>query len=143
MSQMITRNEVEDLCEQELQSKFYGLMQDLIRSQNILNERAKALASLETVEAELNRKRAFRAPVRSTEMRVLGDRGRLARGGPYRPLFAAEGIPFALSYDYLCKSFQSSTTSAARLRSAKAATLDRLPQMFILHHRRVPFLLVS
>jgi hypothetical protein len=47
------------LCEQELQPKFYGLMQDLIRSQNMLNERAMALASLETVEAELNRKRAF------------------------------------------------------------------------------------
>ena len=60
MSQMITRNEVEDLCEQELQSKFYGLMQDLIRSQNMLNERALALTSLETVEAELNRKRALR-----------------------------------------------------------------------------------
>jgi hypothetical protein len=51
MSQLITRNEVEDLCEQELQSKFYGLMQDLIRSQNMLNERAMALAALETVEA--------------------------------------------------------------------------------------------
>jgi hypothetical protein len=60
MSQMITRYEVEDLCERELQSKFYGLMQDLIRSQNMLNERAMALASLETVEAELNRKRALR-----------------------------------------------------------------------------------
>jgi hypothetical protein len=60
MSQMITRNEVEDLCEQEVQSKFYGLMQDLIRSQNLLNERALALTSLETVEAELNRKRALR-----------------------------------------------------------------------------------
>lgn len=60
MSQMITRNEVEDLCEQELQSKFYGLMQDLIRSQNMLNERALALTSLETVEAELNPKRALR-----------------------------------------------------------------------------------
>jgi hypothetical protein len=60
MSQMITRNEVEDLCEQELQSKFYALMHDLIRSQNMLNERAMALASLETVEAALNRKRALR-----------------------------------------------------------------------------------
>jgi hypothetical protein len=53
MSQLITRNEIEDLCEQELQSKFYGLMQDLIRSQNMLNERAMALASL-------NRKRALK-----------------------------------------------------------------------------------
>ena len=60
MSPLITRNEVEDLCAQELQSKFYNLMQDLIRSQNMLNERSKALASLETVEAELSRKRALR-----------------------------------------------------------------------------------
>lgn len=59
MSQLTTRDEVEDLCEQELQSKFHALMQDLIWSQNVLNERAKALTSLETVEAELNRKRAF------------------------------------------------------------------------------------
>ena len=44
MSLLVTRNEVEDLCEQELQLKFYGLMQDLIGSQNMLNERAMALA---------------------------------------------------------------------------------------------------
>ena len=61
MSQLITRNEVEDLCEGELQSKFYAIMSDLIRTQNMLNERAMALASLETVEAEMNRRRA-RAP---------------------------------------------------------------------------------
>jgi hypothetical protein len=60
MSPLITRNEVEDLCERELQSKFYDLMQDLIRSQSMLTERAMALASLETVEAELNRKRALK-----------------------------------------------------------------------------------
>jgi hypothetical protein len=58
-SQLITGNEVEDLCEQELQSKSYARIQDLIRSQNVLNERAMALASPETVEAELNRKRAL------------------------------------------------------------------------------------
>jgi hypothetical protein len=40
-------------------------MQDLIRSQNMLNERAMALASLETVEAELNRKRALRPRCRA------------------------------------------------------------------------------
>ena len=50
----LTRN-VEDLCEQELQSKFYGRMQDLIRSQNMLNERAMALGSLETVDARSER----------------------------------------------------------------------------------------
>jgi hypothetical protein len=61
MSQLITRNEVEDLCEGELQSKFYAIMSDLIRTQNMLNERAMALASLETVEAELHRKRAMKS----------------------------------------------------------------------------------
>ena len=44
MSQLITRNEIEDLCEGELQSKFYAIMSDLIRTQNMLNERAMALA---------------------------------------------------------------------------------------------------
>ena len=60
MSQLITRNELEDLCEEELQSKFYALMHDLIRSQNMLNERAMAVASLETVQTELHRRRALR-----------------------------------------------------------------------------------
>ena len=58
MSQLITRNEIEDLGEEVLQSKFCAIMNDLIRTQNWQNERALALASLETVEAELNRKRA-------------------------------------------------------------------------------------
>ena len=59
MSQLITRHEIEDLCEGELQSKFYAIMNDLIRTQNAMNERAMALASLETVSAELARKRAL------------------------------------------------------------------------------------
>ena len=58
MSQLITRNEIEDLGEEALQSKFYAIMNDLIRTQRWQAERAMALASLETVEAELNRKRA-------------------------------------------------------------------------------------
>ena len=33
MSQLITRNEIEDLCEEELQSKFSAIMNDLIRTQ--------------------------------------------------------------------------------------------------------------
>lgn len=60
MSQLITKNDVEDLCEGELQSKFYELTQDLNRTQNMLNERARAQAALQSVEAELNRKRAAR-----------------------------------------------------------------------------------
>ena len=61
MTQLITRNEVEDLCEGELQSKFYAIMTDLIRTQNLQAERAMALASLETVSAELARKRAMKS----------------------------------------------------------------------------------
>jgi hypothetical protein len=57
-SQFITRNEVEDICEEALQSKFMDLMNDLMRTQRLQAERTFALASLETVEAELNRKRA-------------------------------------------------------------------------------------
>jgi hypothetical protein len=61
MSQLITRNEIEDLCEGELQLKFYAIMNDLIRTQRWQAERTMALAALETVEAELNRKRAQRS----------------------------------------------------------------------------------
>lgn len=61
MTQLITRHEVEDLCEGELQSKFSALMNDLIRTQNLQAERAMALASLETVSAELARKRASKS----------------------------------------------------------------------------------
>jgi hypothetical protein len=61
MSQLITRNEIEDLCEEELRSKFYDIMNDLIRTQRWQAERVMALASLETVEAELNRKRAIKS----------------------------------------------------------------------------------
>ena len=61
MTQLITRNEIEDLCEGELQSKFSALMNDLIRTQSAMNERAMALASLETVSSELARKRALKS----------------------------------------------------------------------------------
>lgn len=57
-SQFIARNEVEDLCEEVLQSKFCDLMNDLMRTQRWQAERTFALTSLATVEAELNRKRA-------------------------------------------------------------------------------------
>jgi hypothetical protein len=61
MSQLITRNEIEDLGEEALQSKFCAIMNDLIRTQRWQAERAMALASLETVQAELNRKRALKS----------------------------------------------------------------------------------
>ena len=60
-SQLITRKEIEDLEEAQLQSKFYDIMQDLLRTQRWQAERTFALASLETVQAELNRKRAMKA----------------------------------------------------------------------------------
>ena len=60
-SQFIVRSEIEDLCEEELQSKFSALVNDLMRTQREQAERTFALASLETVEAELNRKRALKA----------------------------------------------------------------------------------
>ncbi len=56
-TEFITRQEAEVLCEGALESKFAKLMADLMRT-NI--ERAFALASLETVEAELNRKRSHK-----------------------------------------------------------------------------------
>jgi hypothetical protein len=60
-SQFINLNEVEDLCEEVLQSKFTDLMADLMRTQRLQAERTFTLTSLETVEAELNRKRAQRS----------------------------------------------------------------------------------
>jgi len=54
-TELITRQEAEVLCEGALESKFAKLMADLMRTNT---ERAFALASLETVEAELNRKRS-------------------------------------------------------------------------------------
>ena len=61
MSQLITRYEIEDLCEEELRSKFCAIMNDLIRTERWQCERQMALASLETVEAELHRKRALKS----------------------------------------------------------------------------------
>lgn len=60
MSQLVTRKEIEDLEEGQLQSKFCDIMQTLMRTQREQAERVFALASLETVQAELNRKRARR-----------------------------------------------------------------------------------
>ena len=54
-TELITRQEAEVLCEEALESKFAKLRADLMRTNT---ERAFALTSLETVEAELNRKRS-------------------------------------------------------------------------------------
>jgi hypothetical protein len=60
MSQLVTRFQTEALDEAELQSKFTNLQEILLRTQREHGERIMALASLETVQAELNRKRAKR-----------------------------------------------------------------------------------
>lgn len=60
MSQkLVTRFQTEALDEIELRSKFANLQQVLIRTQQAVGERAIALASLETVEAEMNRRRVL------------------------------------------------------------------------------------
>ena len=51
--QLISRHEIEDLCEKALKAKWSALMFDLVRTQ----ERTLTLTSLETVSAELHRKR--------------------------------------------------------------------------------------
>ena len=53
--QLISRHEIEDLCEKALKAKWSALMFDLIRTP--FAERTLALASVETVSAELHRKR--------------------------------------------------------------------------------------
>ena len=62
MTQLITRFQTEDLSEAELQSKFTCLQQILFRTQREQGERVIALASLETVQAALNRKRMAPRP---------------------------------------------------------------------------------
>jgi hypothetical protein len=54
-SQFLTMNETEDRCEQALQSKFCELKNELWRAESM---RASALVSLQTVQTEINLKRA-------------------------------------------------------------------------------------
>ena len=54
-SQFLTMNETEDRCEEELQSKFCELRNELWRAESM---RASALVSLQTVQTEINLKRA-------------------------------------------------------------------------------------
>jgi hypothetical protein len=56
--QLISRHEIEDLCEKALKAKWSALMFDLVRTQNLFGERTLALASVEIVSAEWHRKRA-------------------------------------------------------------------------------------
>jgi hypothetical protein len=58
MTQLITRFQTEALEDAALQSKFANLQAILFRTQREQGERLQALASLETVEAEMNRRRA-------------------------------------------------------------------------------------
>ncbi|HXR75363.1 MAG TPA: hypothetical protein VN737_05275 [Bryobacteraceae bacterium] len=58
MDKLITRNETERFEDQVLESKFADLQAILFRTQNAYGERLRALASLETLEAERNRRRA-------------------------------------------------------------------------------------
>jgi hypothetical protein len=51
--QLISRHEIEDLCEKALKAKWSALMFDLVRTQT---DRTLALASVEIVTAELHRK---------------------------------------------------------------------------------------
>ena len=58
MDKLITRFQTETLEDAALQSKFANLQAILFRTQREQGERLQALASLETVEAEMNRRRA-------------------------------------------------------------------------------------
>jgi len=55
---LIPRSEIEDLCEEALQSKFCDLRNDLLRAEGM---RTMALASLQTVQTELHLKRALKS----------------------------------------------------------------------------------
>lgn len=58
MDKLITRFQTERLDDQDLVSQFADLQAILFRTQREQGERIRALASLETLEAELNRRRA-------------------------------------------------------------------------------------
>ena len=55
---LIPRSESEDLCQEALQSKFCDLRNDLLRAESL---RTMALASLQQVQTELNRKQALKS----------------------------------------------------------------------------------
>jgi hypothetical protein len=58
MDKLITRFQTERLDDQCLESRFADIQAILLRTQNAYGERLRALASLETLEAERNRRLA-------------------------------------------------------------------------------------
>ena len=61
MDKIISRFQVERMDDQILESRFADIEAILFRTQNACGERLRALASLETLEAERNR-RVLRLP---------------------------------------------------------------------------------
>ena len=59
MGSRITRHEIEDCSTEALQAKLNAVMVELVQTQNVENRRLSALASYETISAELARKRAL------------------------------------------------------------------------------------
>jgi hypothetical protein len=55
---LIARHELEDLCHEGLKAKHAAMIFDLANSQHPVADRKMALASVETVSTEMNRKRA-------------------------------------------------------------------------------------
>ena len=55
---LIARHEIEDLCHEGLKAKHAAMIFDLANSCHPVAERKMALASVETVSTEMNRKRA-------------------------------------------------------------------------------------
>jgi hypothetical protein len=55
---LIARHEIEDLCHEGLKAKHAAMIFDLANSRYPVAERKMALASVETVSTEMNRKRA-------------------------------------------------------------------------------------
>jgi hypothetical protein len=55
---LIARHELEDLCHEGLKAKHAAMIFDLANSHHPVAERKMALASVETVSTEMNRKRA-------------------------------------------------------------------------------------
>ena len=55
---LIARHELEDLCHEGLKAKHAAMIFDLANSSHPVAERKMALASVEIVSTEMNRKRA-------------------------------------------------------------------------------------
>jgi hypothetical protein len=60
MTYLITPSELEDCTETELRSKFWHIMNDLIRQQQAAQEWPLAMASLDNIRVAIRRKQAKR-----------------------------------------------------------------------------------